>query len=390
MTWKRGPANGPDVASPAIDRYILDMTHTTDPREASLLAGYAFPSARTRGRVYAETEHPYRSPYQRDRDRILHSAAFRRLSGKMQVFTGDHGDYHRTRLTHTMEVASIARTIGRALRLNEDLIESLALLHDLGHPPFGHAGEDVLDDYLKEEGGFSHNQFALTLVETLEQRYPSFPGLNLSRELLDGQRARANKAARTPVLLEVQVVDAADSIAYNAHDLDDAIKLGWIQIEELTEVPLADESVRHAIAMSDEFPSRLLRQVIVRDLVERQVTSVLNASLAFLSDVGWSTPEEAMASDFKIQPEPEVARLAAGFQAFLYKQVYRHERLLEMRRRAQTQLTELVECLADRPDQIPAHYQYRVEQVGARRAAVEYVAGMTDRFCQQHHEHLVG
>ena len=153
-------------------------------RERILLAPYAMFSCDTAGRKHTEPEHPYRGPFQRDRDRILHSAAFRRLSGKMQVFTGDHGDYHRTRLTHTMEVASVARTMGRALRLNEDLVEALALLHDIGHPPFGHAGEDALAESLADDGGFSHNQFALTLIEELECRYPSFPGLNLTRDCL--------------------------------------------------------------------------------------------------------------------------------------------------------------------------------------------------------------
>src|SRR6187455_378259 len=159
-------------------------------RESVLLARYAMHSVDSRGRQHAEPEHPYRGPFQRDRDRIVHSSAFRRLSGKMQVFTGDMGDYHRTRLTHTHEVASIARTLGRALRLNEDLIEALALMHDIGHPPFGHAGEDVLDECLKAVGGFSHNRQALRIAELLESRYPEFPGLNLSFEVLAGQQTR--------------------------------------------------------------------------------------------------------------------------------------------------------------------------------------------------------
>ena len=176
-------------------------------QEVQRLAPYAFPSSASQGRKHNESPHPYRGPFQRDRDRIVHSAAFRRLSGKMQVFTGDMGDYHRTRLTHTMEVTSIARTLGRALRLNEDLIEAMALVHDIGHPPFGHAGEDALDACLSNDGGFSHNRFALTLVEEIERRYHGFPGLNLSHEVLSGQRSRADKQNRnaTP-MLECQVV----------------------------------------------------------------------------------------------------------------------------------------------------------------------------------------
>src|SRR5918995_1602314 len=178
------------------------MPVATDPRlvtifarESVLLAPYALHSADCRGRKHDEAEHPYRGPFQRDRDRIVHSSAFRRLSGKMQVFTGDMGDYHRTRLTHTHEVASIARTLGRTLRLNEDLIEALALFHDIGHPPFGHAGEDALNECLVECGGFSHNRFALTLAEELESRYAAFPGLNLTYEVLEGQATRADKEA---------------------------------------------------------------------------------------------------------------------------------------------------------------------------------------------------
>ena len=164
-------------------------------REELLLAPYAMHSVDCTGRKHAEEGHAYRGPFQRDRDRVLHSAAYRRLSGKMQVFTGDRGDYHRTRLTHTLEVASIARTIGRALRLNEDLVEALALLHDIGHPPFGHAGEAALNECLAEEGGFSHNRHALTVAEELEVRYQRFPGLNLTREVLDGQSARIDKTS---------------------------------------------------------------------------------------------------------------------------------------------------------------------------------------------------
>src|SRR5215469_3199365 len=176
-------------------------------RERWLLAPYAMHSAASRGRTHPEPTHPYRGPFQRDRDRIVHSAAHRRLSAKMQVFTGEMGDYHRTRLTHTLEVASVARNVGRTLRLNEDLIEALALAHDLGHPPFGHAGEDTLNELLADEDGFSHNRQGLVIVEELEQRYPDFPGLNLSREVLDGQATRIDKRAPAALrpLLEVQV-----------------------------------------------------------------------------------------------------------------------------------------------------------------------------------------
>src|SRR6187397_3087300 len=217
-------------------------------RESVLLARYAMHSVDSRGRQHAEAEHPYRGPFQRDRDRIVHSSAFRRLSGKMQVFTGDRGDYHRTRLTHTHEVASIARTIGRMLRLNEDLVEALALFHDIGHPPFGHAGEDALDECLAGQGGFSHNQFALTLAEELESRYAAFAGLNLTQEVLEGQATRTDKDAAYAAtgqapLLEVQVVEAADSATYDAHDTDDAVKLQLVTLDELAKCALVGDAL---------------------------------------------------------------------------------------------------------------------------------------------------
>ena len=211
---------------------LASNTTAWQQRESQLLASYAMFSRESAGRRYDEPVHPYRGPFQRDRDRILHSAALRRLSGKMQVFTGDMGDYHRTRLTHTHEVSTIARTIGRVLRLNEDLIEALALLHDIGHPPYGHCGEEALNDCLSRWGGFSHNRFALTLAEELEIRYTPFPGLNLTREVLDGQDFRITHVGQSP-LLEVQIVDLAGGIAYNAHDIVDALKLGLLDMQRL-------------------------------------------------------------------------------------------------------------------------------------------------------------
>ena len=214
---------------------MLALAASIDARERALLTPYAMHSAQSAGREHPEPEHPYRGPFQRDRDRIVHSAAYRRLSSKTQVFTGELGDYHRTRLTHTLEVASVARTIGRALALNEDLIEALALVHDLGHPPFGHAGEDVLDECLRDEGGFSHNAQALRIVRELETRYHEFPGLEPdARSARRASDARSTHDAR-PLrpLLEVQVVEAADSITYDTHDADDALELGLLTLDEL-------------------------------------------------------------------------------------------------------------------------------------------------------------
>jgi dGTPase len=368
---------------------------TTAEREAALLARYAMHSADSRGRKHPEAEHPYRGPFQRDRDRIVHSSAFRRLSGKMQVFTGEMGDYHRTRLTHTHEVASIARTIGRALSLNEDLIEALALFHDIGHPPFGHAGEDALDECLAREGGFSHNQFAITLAEELESRYPAFAGLNLTREVLDGQATRADKdaayaASGLAPLLEVQVVEAADSVTYDAHDTDDAVKLQLVSLDELAANSLVREAAGRVRRQFADLRDDLLRKSIVHELIDRQVTDVLATSAAALSAAADLTAEEARRSPARIGGSSELAQQKRELETFLYERVYRHPRLVEVRAGAQLRLRELFEHLIGRPELLPAHFRVRAEKTGLPRAVGDFLAGMTDRFCDHYHRQHVG
>lgn len=358
-------------------------------REERLLAPYAMRGADSRGRRRPETEHPYRGPFQRDRDRVLHCAAFRRLSGKMQVFTGERGDYHRTRLTHTHEVASIARTIGRALRLNEDLVEALALFHDIGHPPFGHAGEDALNECLAEHGGFSHNQFALTLAEDLEQRHSEFPGLNLTEEVLEGQRTRVKHGKSAARLLEVQVVDIADSITYDAHDTDDAVKLGLVALEELSQLPLVRETLRFVRARSPRLDGNLLRKALVHDLIDRQVSAVLEHAGPRLAASGFATADEARHSDFRLGPDAALAEEKAELERFLYKRVYRHPELLRVRAVAQQQLMALFEVFRRDAAKLPVRYQRRAEQVGIERSIGDYLAGMTDRFCDQQYQQLV-
>jgi dGTPase len=353
-------------------------------RESLLLAPYAMHSCDSRGREHLEPEHPYRGPYQRDRDRILHSAAFRRLSGKMQVFTGEMGDYHRTRLTHTFEVASIARTIGRALRLNEDLIEALALLHDIGHPPYGHAGEDALDTCLREHGGFSHNDYGLTLVTQLESRYSGFPGLNLSREVLDGQAARIDKepGARKP-LLEVQVVEAADSITYDAHDVDDALKLGILTWRELSSVPLVCDLVRRVQRRSSRLRGEMLRKALVHELIDYQVSDVLRFAGESLETHPLRNAEEAQRSELVIGPSPRLQGHKTELEQFLYARVYRHPQLMAVRSRAQNRLTTMFEGYTRNPEWLPGKYQRRIAKRGLSRSVGEYLAAMTDRFCDQ-------
>jgi dGTPase len=364
---------------------------TTADREAALLASYAMHSADSCGRRHPEPEHPYRGPFQRDRDRIVHASAFRRLSGKMQVFTGEMGDYHRTRLTHTHEVASIARTIGRALRLNEDLIEALALFHDIGHPPFGHAGEDALDESLREHGGFSHNRYALTIAEELESRYPAFPGLNLSREVLDGQATRAAKGAAYAAdgvapLLEVQVVEAADSMTYDAHDTDDAVKLGLVTLDELAEHGLVREAVALVRRQFADLADDPLRKAVVHQLIDRQVGDVLEQARRALTAAGPVTADEVRRLSVRIAPGTELARQKIELERFLYDRVYRHPRLIAVRAQAQERLKAMHAGYLDRPELLPPRFALRAGVVGLPRAIGDYLAGMTDRYCDQQFE----
>lgn len=362
-------------------------------REQALFAKYAMFSRDSAGRKHPESEHPYRSPFQRDRDRILHSHAFRRLSNKMQVFTGDMGDYHRTRLTHTHEVASIARTIGRALRLNEDLIEALALFHDIGHPPYGHAGEDALHECLKNHGGFSHNQNALTIAEELELRYPGFPGLNLTREVLDGQLTRAEKtrnygagAGGLGPLLEVQVVEAADSMTYDAHDSDDAVKLGLVTLDELQENQLVKDAVANVRQQYSNISEDLLRKCVVHELIDRQVSDLMRHVGQFLHsglEAGTITSStQARTLDFRVGVSPAIAQLKKELERFLYDRVYRHPRLIAVRAQAQDRLRTMYDGYLKDPLLLPPHFQKRIPIAGLERTIGDYLAGMTDRFCE--------
>jgi len=353
-------------------------------------------SGDSRGRRHAEAEHPYRGPFQRDRDRIVHSSAFRRLSGKMQVFTGEMGDYHRTRLTHTHEVASIARTIGRALRLNEDLIEALALFHDIGHPPFGHAGEDALDECLISHGGFSPKQFAINPAEPLESRYAAFPGLNLTFEVLEGQATRADKdaayaAAGIAPLLEVQVVETADSVTYDAHDTDDAVKLQLVTLDELATCTLVGEAVAGVRSEYSDLRDDLLRKAVVHQLIDRQVSDVLATSAQVLATAEAMSAQEVRRSAVRIIASRELSEQKRELETFLYDRVYRHPRLIAVRAEAQSRLKEMFELACERPEILPPHFQARAAAVGLPRAVGDYLAGMTDRFCdQQYRKHIAG
>lgn len=360
-------------------------------REPWMLAAYATFSRDTLGRQHPEPFHPYRGPFQRDRDRVLHSSAFRRLSGKMQVFTGEMGEYHRTRLTHTFEVASIARTIARVLRLNEDLVEALALMHDIGHPPYGHCGEDVLAACLKEYGGFSHNQFALVIVEQLEQRFSQFNGLNLSLEVLEGQSVRADKkgaAVGPSPRLEVQIVDAADSMAYDAHDVDDAVQMGLLSIEELSRLEIVRRALDQISARYGSLTPNRLRQALVHELIDLQVSDYLTCALDQLVPHLGRTSDQLSQQGVRLHHSQQLAAERGELEAFLFANVYRHPKLLEVRHSAEARLEELFYALVANPERLPLRFRQRAEQLGVQRAAGEYLAGMTDRFCDLQYELL--
>ncbi|RLT16985.1 MAG: dNTP triphosphohydrolase [Planctomycetota bacterium] len=363
-------------------------------REQLLLAPWAMHGVDTAGRVHPEPPHQFRSPYQRDRDRIVHSAAFRRLAHKTQVFTGYHGDYHRSRLTHTLEVTSIARTLARALALNEDLVETLALAHDIGHPPLGHAGEDTLANLLRDEGGFNHNAQALRIMEVLESRYPEFPGLNLSREVLDAQATRKKDGTAPAPLLEAQVVDAADSIAYDTHDADDAVELKLVTLDELLELPLVADAARRVEARHGRLEGTEARRAILHELVDFQVAELIRTSRHAIESLDVDSVarvRQVFRGDGPVPPRRIIAHdaaTAAGkrqLERFLFERVYRSDRVLEMRVPAQQKLTELFEWYAARPDELPAGYRHRAATYGVGRSAADYIAGMTDRYLEVDH-----
>ncbi len=349
----------------------------TGKSEKILLAPYAFHCVSSRGRRYPEAAHPYRGPFQRDRDRIIHCAAFRRLSEKMQVFTAEFGHYHRTRLTHTMEVVSIARTLGRALALNEELIEAAALLHDVGHPPFGHAGEKILDDLLKNEGGFNHNGQALRIAEKLERRYADFPGLNLSWEILDGQAFKIGKKGSP--LLEIQVVDMADSIAYDTHDVDDAMEMGLLQPEDCLGTSLWKLSATKIRKRWQNLDDDLFRQLMIRDLIDIQVSDILAATQNRIRTANLSSSEEARTVPILVAPSAEMAEQKGKAEAFLFQKVYRHPKVMRHRSRICSWIEGIFEFYRQHAELLPRRYAPILSAEGTDRAVADFIADQTDR-----------
>ncbi|MDA1177177.1 MAG: dNTP triphosphohydrolase [Planctomycetota bacterium] len=351
-------------------------------------ASYAVTESDWLGREHTEAEHAYRSPFQRDRDRIVHSAAFRRLQGKMQVFTGDFGDYHRTRLTHTLEVVSIARTLARVLELNEDLVEALGLLHDIGHPPFGHAGEDVLNEFMSNEGGFNHNDFALELIRKAEIRSADFQGLNLSRNILESQSWRSRKVTMPPNL-ECQVVDLADSIAYNAHDLDDALQMGLLEWGEVLAVPILSR-IALSFPPQDVDDVEMRRKSIVRRLIDDQVTDAISSSREILSACQGMSLQQVHHAELRLELSGQVREQKAELEKFLFRNVYRHPRVVAARDSAQSYMQALLKAFLNNPRQLPDAVWNQAGESGLCSVIVAHIAGMTDHFCLRQYEKIVG
>ena len=364
-------------------------------RENQVLAPYASKSAQSRGRRYPENEHQLRTAFQRDRDRIIHSSAFRRLEYKTQVFVNHEGDYYRTRLTHTIEVAQIARSIARALGLNEDLTETIALAHDLGHTPFGHSGEDALREMMKGHGGFEHNRQGLRVVEHLERRYPEFPGLNLSWEVREGivkHHTRYDQPSEERGVdeyerskfpsLEAQIVEQADSIAYDAHDLDDGLAAGLITEEDLKHVELWEMMNRQACERFDAMSQKERRIQTIRFLINFIVTKLLENVTRSLKEKNIKTLHDVRNCDSMIVSfDREIAHIKENLETFLLKNVYEHYRVRRMMIKARTFVRELFDAYVKGEGvQLPPDYTARIADERIERVVCDYIAGMTDRY----------
>ena len=387
-------------------------------RELRELAPFAAQSAHSRGRRHPEAEHAYRPHYMRDRDRIIHCTAFRRLEYKTQVFVNHEGDYYRTRLTHTIEVAQIARIIARILRVNEDLTEAVALAHDIGHTPFGHSGEEALNEAMREDGGFEHNLHGLRVVDDLERRYPEFPGLNLTYEVREGiakHRTTHDHPAVTGdfdfaerPLLEAQIVDVADVIAYNSHDVDDGLKSGLLAESDLDGVALWRRAMDAVRGRWGELPPEVRRAQAVRQLINMEVTDVLEATEANVRWLKLDGPDAIRRCEDNVVNFSERMRAdKMELERFLMDKLYRHHRVLKMAAKARRFLEEIFNHYVADPRQLPAEHQQRIRDEetrlrsvrggapatpqeadvlrlkAVRRVVCDYVAGMTDRYAQE-------
>ena len=361
------------------------------------LAPYGIRSKASKGRSFPENEPAYRTAFQRDRDRILHTTAFRRLEYKTQVFIISEGDYYRTRLTHTLEVAQIGRTIARALGANEDLVEAICLAHDLGHSPFGHSGEAVLNRLLKDHGGFDHNKQSLRIVTKLERRFQGFPGLNLTWEVREGivkhetEYDIADASDYDPELrghLEAQIANAADEIAYTAHDLDDGLRSGMISPNLLGGLALWEILVE-SVGWHDPVLDELSRHRLIRRLIGMTVTDLVSATSQRLVDNRVNTAEQLQRLVFNvIGLSEDMNRRNRQLKDFLYNNLYRHPRVVRMQVKAEQIITDLYQAYQDEPSILPQHVQALIEKHDLERTICDYIAGMTDRYALEEHNKL--
>jgi dGTPase len=354
-------------------------------------------SARSRGRRHPEAEHAMRTCYQRDRDRVIHSSSFRRLEYKTQVFVNHEGDNYRTRLTHSLEGAQIARTVARALGQNEELTECLVLGHDLGHTPFGHSGERVMDELMREHGGFEHNRQTLRILEVLEERYPGFPGLNLTWEVREGIIKHRPDADATVAPeyspgeappLEAQLVDTVDEIAYNNHDIDDGLRSGMFTVDDIRSTRLFREAHDAAIGegIADE---RLARYQAVRRIINRCSADLLEATLGSVKAARVESSDDVRKAVGRLVVySPEMAAAVGELKEFLYTHMYRHYRVVRMGDKAGRILRDLFQSFVGEPRQLPPRYYAQIQRDGVHRVVCDYIAGMTDRFALDEHRKL--
>jgi dGTPase len=365
--------------------------------EEGLLAPWAERSRQTRGRLHPAPEHPYRTAFQRDRDRVIHSTAFRRLQYKTQVFVYHEGDHFRNRLTHTLEAAQVARTIARALGANEDLTEAIVLAHDLGHTPFGHAGERALHALMREHGGLEHNRQSLRLVDLLEVRTHRHRGLNLTHETRAGilKHGNRNPESSHPVSLpalgkspsvEAQIADVADEVAYLNHDIDDGLRSGLIDLEALAEVDLWRDAVD---AVRGEEDPRTLRMQAIVSLIDRLATDIIEASARRLQASGVRSAQDVRdLGEPVVSGSPETGTEARKLARFLRENLYHHHQVLRMAAKAERILRDLWTAYTSDPRQVPPHVQGRAEEESLERSIADYLAGMTDRFAMDEHRKL--
>lgn len=364
--------------------------------ERSTLAPYASLASETRGRVYPEEESTYRTAYQKDRDRVIHTSAFRRLEYKTQVFVNYEGDYYRTRLTHTLEVAQVSKSIARALGLNEDLAETIALAHDLGHPPFGHAGERTLNRLTKEIGGFDHNQQSLRVVTELENRYDEFPGLNLTWEVLEGIMKHEDDYTvpdttwekTTQPSLEAQVVNLADELAYNAHDLDDGLRSGHLTPKQIYEVPIVRELI-NALSLSPHNFAQRERHRLIRELLGLMIVDTIRETSNRLEQHGIKSIQDVRNTNGRLaSTSSTLTAQLRELKQFLFQNLYRHYRLVRMINKADAMLERIFQAYLKSPEMLPYDVQSCIKQYGHMRALTDYLANMTDRFVGEEYQRL--